>query len=241
MTYPGGKSGSGVYQQIINQFPPHSHYIEAFLGSGAIMRYKKPAISSIGIDIDGDVISSFETQVPGLKLVCGDAVEWLTSAAIPDDALVYLDPPYLMTTRSTQRKIYPAEFGEVGQHRRLLRCIRNLTCRVAISGYWSDLYADQLADWRTIHYPTMTRGGRVATEWLWMNYLEPWELHDYRYLGKGFRERERIQRKKQRWLSRLKSLPALERMAILSAIEDLRSAGNIAGSDGSGSAPAVIA
>ena len=43
----------------------------------------------------------------------------------------------------------------------------------------------------------MTRGGRLATEWVWMNYPEPIALHDYRYLGEDFREREPIKRKKR--------------------------------------------
>ena len=32
-------------------------------------------------------------------------------------------------------------------------------------------------------------------EWLLMNYSAPVELHDYRYLGNTFRDRERIKRK----------------------------------------------
>ena len=32
------------------------------------------------------------------------------------------------------------------------------------------------------------------TEYLWCNYPAPMALHDYRYLGKDFRERERIKR-----------------------------------------------
>jgi hypothetical protein len=43
MTYPGGKNGTGTFQKIINQMPPHDVYIEAFLGSGAVMRLKRPA------------------------------------------------------------------------------------------------------------------------------------------------------------------------------------------------------
>lgn len=43
MTYPGGKAAAGVYQRIINLMPPHSLYIEPFLGGGAIMKLKKPA------------------------------------------------------------------------------------------------------------------------------------------------------------------------------------------------------
>ena len=45
-------------------------------------------------------------------------------------------------------------------------------------------------------------------------------LHDYRHLGAGFRERERIKRKKQRWTARLHRLPVLERQALLAAIDD---------------------
>jgi hypothetical protein len=32
------------------------------------------------------------------------------------------------------------------------------------------------------------------------NFPEPVALHDYRYLGEDFRQRERIKRKKQRWV-----------------------------------------
>jgi hypothetical protein len=91
---------------------------------------------------------------------------------------------------------------------------------VMISGYWSELYDCELKDWRSISFQAMTRGGFVATEWLWMNYPEPFELHDYSFLGENFRERERIKRKKARWTERLKSMPALERFAILSVIEE---------------------
>ena len=38
MQYPGGKNN--CYQQIINLIPPHDTYIEAFLGSGAVLRHK---------------------------------------------------------------------------------------------------------------------------------------------------------------------------------------------------------
>ena len=66
----------------------------------------------------------------------------------------------------------------------------------------------------------MTRGGRLATEWVWMNYADPVALHDYRYLGEDFRERERIKRKTQRWVNRLQTMPLLERRALLAALEE---------------------
>ena len=67
----------------------------------------------------------------------------------------------------------------------------------------------------------MTRGGTRATEWLWFNFQPPQTLHDYRYLGRNFRERERIKRRVQRWKIRLLKLPTLERHALLTALEEI--------------------
>jgi hypothetical protein len=52
-----------------------------------------------------------------------------------------------------------------------------------------------------------------------MNYPTPVALHDYRYLGDNFRERERIKRKANRWVAKLQNMPVLERQALLSAID----------------------
>ena len=61
LTYFGGKNGSGVYHSLINLMPPHRVYIECFLGSGAVMRRKRPAAINIGIDLK--LHPSFETSV----------------------------------------------------------------------------------------------------------------------------------------------------------------------------------
>jgi DNA adenine methylase len=58
----------------------------------------------------------------------------------------------------------------------------------------------------------------MADELLWCNFPEPVELHDYRYLGRDFRERERIARRRRRWLARLAKMPVLERQALVSAL-----------------------
>lgn len=56
-----------------------------------------------------------------------------------------------------------------------------------------------------------------------MNYPEPAELHDYRYLGADYREREQIKRKKLRWVRRLRAMPQLERYAVLAALQEASS------------------
>lgn len=225
MTYPGGKSGSGVYQKLINLMPPHQVYVEPFLGGGAIMRIKRPAMTSIAIDVDGEAVSDFRhtCNIPGLTLLRTDALGWLRNATNFDspDSLIYLDPPYLMSTRSAGRAIYRHEFATEAEHRELLVLIRGLRCMVMISGYYSDLYAEVLHDWRLVQFQAQTRGG-PATECVWLNFPPPVELHDCRFLGNDFRERERINRKKRRWSERLKSMDPLERQALLSAIDELR-------------------
>ncbi|MBA3305509.1 MAG: DNA adenine methylase [Thermoleophilaceae bacterium] len=223
-TYPGGKGGAGVFQQIINQLPPHRVYIECFLGMGAVLRSKRPAEQTIGVEADAAVLARWTgDEVPGLRLVHADALPWLAAYPWQGDELVYADPPYLMETRSSQRALYEVEFSTRADHRTLLDVARVLPCRVAISGYASDLYAERLADWRCITFTTTTRGGRPATEHLWTNYPEPLELHDYQHLGAGFRQRERIKRKTRRWTQRLRGLPAQERHALFAAIEQVRS------------------
>lgn len=221
--YPGGKNGSGVYQAIINQFPPHRTYIEPFLGGAAIMRMKLPALASIGIDIDADVVrKSAGLEIPNLELLNEDALSFLKSYAWQGDEVVYCDPPYLLETRRCKHNIYRHEMGTKAEHLKLLRVLKSIRSNIAISGYWSELYASELQGWRTLSFQTSNRGGR-AIEWLWMNYPPPVMLHDYRYLGKTFRERERIKRKQQRWKARLAKMPDLERYALLSAIADIAS------------------
>jgi len=223
MGYPGGKNGSGVYQQIINLMPPHQVYIEPFLGGGAVLRMKRPACSSIGIDINLEVISDHgisDGMVPELTLLWEDALYWLASHTGFVDAagvMVYLDPPYLMETRSYQGKLYDYEFT-VEQHLVLLDLILSWrNCNVMISGYYSDLYASKLAGWTTKSFQARTHT-YTATEWLWFNYQTPVELHDYSFLGEGYRERERIKKKKARWVARLGRMDVLERQALLSVL-----------------------
>jgi DNA adenine methylase len=224
MGYDGGKGGAGVYQQIINQIPPHHVYIDAFAGHSAVLRYKLPAHTTIAVDADSEVIAYWQHERNGITTVHGDAIAFVRSYPVDTSTFVYCDPPYLMETRSTKRSLYRHEFATVEAHQELLAVLKTLPCAVAISGYMSDLYATELATWRTISYQTMKRSGQVATEHLWMNYPFPLELHDYRYLGSTFRERERIKRKRQRWQNRLASMPDTERYALLAALATVRSA-----------------
>lgn len=215
-SYFGGKGGAGVFQTLINLMPPHRVYIEAFLGSGRIMRMKLPADRNIGIDLDGAAISSARPWIPSAELKMVDAISWLEKFRWQGGELVYCDPPYLLETRASGQARYRFELTH---HERLLRVIKALPCYVMISGYWSELYAQELANWRVVKFQAKTRGG-MATECVWLNFPEPLELHDYRFLGSNFRQRQNIKKKKKRWANKLMRMPALERYAVLAAIRD---------------------
>src|SRR5690348_6561480 len=151
--YTGGKGGPGSFQTIINQMPPHRVYVEAFLGAGSVLRHKRPATSSIGIERDAAVLSTLwrGDEIPGLELIEADAIRWLRARRWRGDELVYADPPYLMSTRRTQHGYYRHELSE-GAHRRLLRVLKALPVPVLLSGYWSELYACELQGWRSISF-----------------------------------------------------------------------------------------
>jgi hypothetical protein len=224
--YPGAKGGEGVYHRIISLMPPHDMYIEPFVGSGAILRFKRPALHSIAIDADPMVIGYWKVrraeieELASTSFICGDGIRWLENFPWQGGELVYADPPYLMSTLSCQRDYYRAEFSEA-DHVRLLAVLKKLPCPVLLSGYWSPLYDDALQGWPLTTFRVMTHGG-PATECLWRNFAAPLALHDYRYLGDGFRERERIKRKKQRWQKRLAEMSPLERAAVIAAVDEMR-------------------
>lgn len=309
--YDGGKAGAGVYHALISLMPPHELFVEAFLGGGAVMRAKRPASSSIGIERDAAAFDLWRgDEVPGLHLWRGDAFAWLrayvelsvwgldrmtpaglaslglrelaspdlagatglatddgagsapdqdlgmygafteqrarsTTAAAggerrrpvtlsprhlvtpspvtlppPDRTLIYLDPPYLMATRSCQKPMYRHELSEA-EHVELLRIVRALPCRVMLSGYWSELYAQALPGWRTETFWTTNRRGKRVQEWVWLNFPPPRELHDYTYLGQGYRERERIRRLQKRWRARIEKMPELERQALRGVLAEV--------------------
>lgn len=247
MAWPGGKDGAGVYQRLINQIPPHDVFVSAFLGDCAIMRRKLPAAVSIGIDRQRSNVERWaaEQPLPGLRLYHACGIAWLrhtfeldlvpshdpaavdrrsADAALlcgpgPRRWFVYLDPPYIITSRRSRRPLYEHELSDE-QHEELLDVAVRLPCPVMISHYPHPLYAARLAGWRSFRFQSQTRGGRPATEQVWCNYSAPAELHDPRFVGGNKRERERVRRRVRNWVGGLARMKPGERQAVLDAIAE---------------------
>ncbi len=92
--YLGSKAASGLYQNIIAIMPPHSTYIETHLGEGAIMLKKPPAAKNIAVEINQEVLDSFECDHP-VEKVNGCAHKFLRNYQFNSDELVFADPPYV--------------------------------------------------------------------------------------------------------------------------------------------------
>lgn len=202
MRYPGGKGK--CFQQVINILPPHTTYIETHLGGGAVLRNKRAAARSIGIDIDEQVIDFWCTYYPNLaEYVHGDAIDFLRSFPFRGSELVYCDPPYLPSTRKRTR-IYQYDLTE-SDHALLLDTLLQLPCSVVISGYESSLYHSRLQRWSNFRFRTKAHDS-VREEWLWANYAFPEQLHDMQYFGANYRERQNLKRRMERLQSRIARL-----------------------------------
>lgn len=191
-----------------------------------------------------DPASNYEAG-PFFRFQEGDGIEWLEyhldflqafkRFSYPGAALIYCDPPYMRETCKSRCR-YKYDLSDV-DHRRLLRVLQELNAlqdppMLMISGYDSPLYREMLPiakpempwnGWQHQTFQAMTRGGKQATEHLWFNFPPPVELHDYRYQGKNWRDRERMKRRQATWTNRLKKMAPYEREALLNAIRETTS------------------
>ncbi len=229
-TYDGGKGASGTYQTLINYIPPHTDYVEPFAGSGTIARYKKVADVTFLFDLDKDVITHWKrwiVQSPNRVMQfrtlnkCG--IDFLESLAdypamfFGKTLFIFIDPPYLRETRKQKAPLYKHELTKE-EHIRILTGIKNSPHSIMITAYENDLYNKYLKDWNQIPFYNQTHQGRVK-EMMYINYEVPDILHDYRYLGIDFTDRQRIKRKIDRWVKGLLKLDPKERNAIIQSIK----------------------
>lgn len=246
-SYPGGKSGSGIYQRLINLIPRHRILISAFAGHCGIVRNIKPAEHTIVIDADPNVCQWWDTwrrspKGRNLEVHNCDSIEWLrhrfglteySAVKACDtagcdgrshgigrgtaDTFVFCDPPYVLSERS-HGKIYAHELCDDG-HRRLLEVLTRIpaTSAAVMLCGYDSPIYAALEHWQSIDHRVPTRGG-LQDERIWMNYQETDALQDLRHIGNTRRERERIRRRQINWLSQLNAMHPRERAAMLEVL-----------------------
>lgn len=226
-SYFGGKGAPATVRRIINIIPPHAVYIEPFLGSGRVMRHKRPAPrASIGFETDPALCAAWRAAAPpDVQLVEADALEHLERLVFelyalgldPSDLVIYCDPPYLLHTRRDTSPVYHREWTDA-DHMRFLILVMRMRCRVIVSHLPCEEYATALAGWHTFTFQNATRHG-LQTEQIWTNYAPGPELHEFTFIGNDFRERERIKRQLAIVRRRFAALPPPARLALLAMLQ----------------------
>lgn len=85
-----------------------------------------------------------------------------------ENVLMYLDPPYVMSTRGG-RKQYRHEMSDQ-EHMELLETITSSKAKIMISGYDCELYDFYIGDWNKVQIAARTQSNKERIETLWMNY-----------------------------------------------------------------------
>lgn len=84
------------------------------------------------------------------------------------ETLFYVDPPYLMSTRSKSSVLYANEMKEQ-DHIELAEALHRLKGMACLSGYRSELYTDLYRDWRMAAKSSTAQNGKGRTECLWLS------------------------------------------------------------------------
>lgn len=119
-------------------------------------------------------VAAASRRLQGVQILEGNALDLLSNFDGPD-TLVYLDPPYVRSSRSPATLYGRYEMTDE-EHRDLCLVIRQFGGRVALSGYPNPIYDGLLNDWSRVSravpvYAHRRRGPRDRrTEVLWLNY-----------------------------------------------------------------------
>ena len=85
------------------------------------------------------------------------------------DALHYVDPPYVHTTRKPgNEKNYTPEMTDA-DHQELARTLKTMTGGVIVSGYHSPLYDGLYDGWHRVEIDALADGAKERVEVLWIN------------------------------------------------------------------------
>jgi DNA adenine methylase len=114
-----------------------------------------------------DALAAIIDRLVGVVIENRDAKETMAAHDTPA-TLHYVDPPYVLATRSDTSKDYAVELSD-DDHAELLDFLRGLRGTVILSGYAHSIYDDALTDWCRVERPHLADGARKRTEVLWIN------------------------------------------------------------------------
>lgn len=137
-------------------------------------QYVNPAGTATSLPgcLDGyvDRLAAAAERLHAVSLESLPALELIGRYGRHAGVLLYVDPPYLGSTRSFAN--YRHEMRTEGEHRELAAALSECAAAVVLSGYHSPLYDDLYAGWHRLETAARAdnaTGDRARTEVLWAN------------------------------------------------------------------------
>lgn len=115
-----------------------------------------------------DALDQIIRRLSGVCVLNRDAKEVMAAHDAPE-TLHYVDPPYVLSTRTDTSADYAHELTD-DQHMDLLAFLHTLKGRVMLSGYPHPAYDQALGGWHRIQRRALADGAAERTEVLWMNF-----------------------------------------------------------------------
>lgn len=136
--------------------------------------YIDPAGSTIGMpgymSAYVDRLAAAAERLAKVSLESLPALDLIGKYGAAADVLLYVDPPYLGSTRPHSN--YRHEMRDEDAHRELAAALADCRASVVLSGYDSPLYAELYDGWHRYTQQTMTGNAKASkgrTEVLWSN------------------------------------------------------------------------
>jgi len=151
--------------------------VRSFMGFGSNATHRKSGFRANGIRAgtlpQHDWVNYPEALKAVIERLRGVVVENKPALDVmaqqdAEHTLFYVDPPYVMDTRSDGGADYAHEMND-SDHGELLEALQALKGMVVLSGYPCALYDDALSRWRRIERETFADGAAKRTEVLWIN------------------------------------------------------------------------
>ena len=108
-------------------------------------------------------------RIRAVTLEQRDAVEVIEQYGQFERNLLYVDPPYMSSTRQAGR--YAHEMASAEQHTRMLDSLVDVRAAVMLSGYATDLYDRRLAGWERVELAATSGNAKSSDriDVVWMN------------------------------------------------------------------------
>ena len=115
-----------------------------------------------------NIIQAFTNRLKGVIIECRPALQVIKIYDSPT-TLFYLDPPYLMETRSRNRNLYTNEMSTKELHIELAKVLHKIKGMAILSGYDSPLYQELYSTWKTSKISARAQSNVKRVECIWMS------------------------------------------------------------------------